>query len=47
MLLQLYTVEGNMTVHHNPSNNWDILLKTTNVNLMVVLQEKSEDHQSQ
>ena len=25
---------------------WEILLQTTNVNLMVVLEKKSEDHQS-
>ncbi len=37
--------------HGNPSNSfaenqWDISLKLTNVNLSVVPEEKSEDHQS-
>ncbi len=35
------------TFHGNPSKScWDISLKTTNVNLMVAPEEKSEDHQS-
>ncbi len=43
---------GNMNVwtkfHGNPSNSCgEILLKTTKINLMVALEEKSKDPQSQ
>lgn len=44
--------EGNMNVwtkfHGNPSKRWwDISLKTVNVNLLVVLEQNSEDNQRQ
>ncbi len=44
--------EGDMNAstksYGNPSNSCSkISLKTSNVNLMVALEEKSEDHQSQ
>ncbi len=44
--------EGDMNMcikfHGNPSNTfWDISLKTTNVNLLVAVEENSGDHQSQ
>ncbi len=38
-------MNGNAKFHGNPANSfWDISLKTTNVNFMIVLDEKSEDH---
>ncbi len=44
--------KGNINVgtkfHGSPSNScWDISLKTTTVNLMVALEEKSEDQENQ
>ena len=39
---------GCTKLHGNPPNScWDISLKTTDVNLIVAIEEKSRDHQSQ